>query len=78
LLLTGNERQELQSGTLSYLLQIARYDRDQVNHKKYVELLQKLRQTDNIAFCDLFTVSKMGKQLFENNTIKQLYCENCN
>jgi uncharacterized protein YkwD len=78
LLLTGNERQELQSGTLSYLLQIARYDRDQVNQKKYVELLQKLRQTDNIAFCDLFTVSKMGKQLFENDTIKQLYCENCN
>ena len=78
LLLPESEREELQSGTLSYLLQISRYDRDQVNQKKYIELLQKLNQTDSIAFCDLFTVSKMGKQLFENNTIKQLYCKNCN
>jgi len=78
LLLPEAEREEFQSGTLSYLLQIARYDRDQVNQKKYIELLQKLNQTDSIAFCDLFTVSKMGKQLFENNTIKQLYCKNCN
>ena len=78
LLLPETDMQELQSETLSYLLQIARYDRDQVNQKKYIELLQKLNQTDSIAFCDLFTVSKMGKQLLENNTIKQLYCKNCN
>lgn len=72
---TTNENASVE--ILTYFLQAAIYHPEAVPINKYVEVLEKLRQTDKNEFCKLFSIQRMGIQMTKYSEIKSLYCDNC-
>ena len=69
---------EIDQESLFYFLQISQYDKEEVSESYYEELQKKASELYPKAFCEFFTTSVCGKQLFENVKMKNLYCEKCN
>jgi hypothetical protein len=62
---------------LHYFLQIAIYDKYQVDESLYISLIDKAKNDYPNSFCSLFSKKKMGIQQLKNQEIKKLYCEQC-
>lgn len=71
-------KQQVNKELLFYFLQIAIYDKVQISESAYFSILQNAQKLYPKQFCNFFSTSFMGKQMFENIQIKKLFCENCN
>jgi uncharacterized protein YkwD len=77
LLLPEAKQEEASAELLSYFLQIAIYEMEEVGSDLYVSLMNKLLEKDAKIFCEFFSKEKRGIQALTNYTLKEMYCNNC-
>lgn len=77
LLLPEVKKEEVKAELLSFFLQIAIYNSNEVDSELYLSLMQKFSKMDKELFCEFFTKKKRGIQALADYSIKELYCESC-
>ncbi|MEX2379538.1 MAG: CAP domain-containing protein [Vicingaceae bacterium] len=77
LLLPEVKKEEASAELLSYFLQIAIYEMDEVGDELYLNLMERLSKKDTEVFCEFFSKEKRGIQALSDYSVKEMYCESC-